>query len=354
MDKQLSDKIKIISFFSIVLVVFLHSFNIGDALNPNEILFKKSFIWCIEDIISFGLTRIAVPIFFILSGFLFFLNSNGSINDFLKKIKKRVRSLFIPFLLWSLFGIGFYFILQSIPCLTPFFTKELIIDYTFQKWFLTIFVNPIPYQLWFIRDLMVLVLISPLLYYLLKHFWQGTLLLVFILWIFISNEFQNSIEASFFFLAGGYLSIHNPKFIEISYRKKVKYFVLVWLFLVLIKTSMGYLDIQSFAIRGFLKISILIGIISFWGIYDLLFTIDSGIKEKLLQVSGFTFFIYLSHEPLLTVIKKVFFIVLGKEEINYLQVYIVAPVSTILCCILIAVVLKNNLKTLYEIITGGR
>src|SRR4051812_4625301 len=114
MTAYISDKIKIISFFSIILVVFLHAYNLDNAPDVTP-LFYKSPTWFIEDVISQGFTRIAVPLFFMLSGFLFFLNIKGTRNEFWNKIKKRGRTLLIPFLFWSLFGIGFYFTLQTVP-----------------------------------------------------------------------------------------------------------------------------------------------------------------------------------------------------------------------------------------------
>lgn len=69
-----------------------------------------------------------------------------------------IGTLFIPYLFWSLFGVLFYFTLQSLPPLQVFFTKKLIIDYSFQELINVIFNQPIPYQLWFLKDLMILVL----------------------------------------------------------------------------------------------------------------------------------------------------------------------------------------------------
>lgn len=354
MDKSLSDKIRIISFLLIILVVFLHSYNLIDTVNTSETLYDKSILWFLQNFISYGLTRIAVPLFFMLSGYLFFFNIKEGHEMFTIKIKKRVRTLFIPFLFWSLFGLAFYFILQSIPQTARFFTKELIVNFSAQKFLMTIFINPIPYQLWFIRDLMVLVLISPLIYYCLKHFWKLTLLLFFVLWVFVANDFQNSIEAALFFLSGSFISLYKEHLLEIKYEKQTKYLFGLWFVLVFLKTIFQYFDIDQMVCTVIFKLSILIGIISFWGIYDVLLKNSQDFKNKLLQISSFTFFVFAAHEPILTVIKKVLFMVLGKEYINHLEVYFLAPFSTIFVCLLLGLFFKKNLKFIYEIITGGR
>jgi len=354
MDKSLSEKIKIVSFFSILLVILLHSFNLDSGPIPDSILFNKSSVWFIEDLISFGFTRIAVPLFFILSGFLFFYNHNAG-DSLFNKIKKRFRTLLIPFLFWSLFGIAFYFVLQSIPQTAVFFTKERVVDFSFQKWLVKIFVNPIPYQLWFIRDLMLIVLISPLLQFCLQRFWTLTLSFAFILWFTVCGGFHNSSEALLFFLTGSALSIYNPKALEKNYENKALYIFCLWVILVLLKTTLLYFDIEPVIVKSILKISILTGVIAFWGVYDSLFKNALNAKNILLQMAGFTFFIYAAHEPMLTVFKKILFVVLGKDHVNaYFIVYLAAPILTFICCLTTAVVLKKYFKSFYEIITGGR
>lgn len=354
MDKNLSDKIRVVSFLLIILVIFLHSYNLIDTIDTSKTLYNKSWVWFLQNFISFGLTRIAVPIFFILSGYLFFLNINVGKEIFFTKIKKRVKTLLIPFLFWSLFGLGFYFILQSIPQTARFFTKELIIDFSAQKFLKTIFINPIPYQLWFIRDLIVLVFISPIIYFCLNHFWKLTLLFFIVLWIFILNEFQNSIEAALFFLIGSFFSLHNQAVFEIKYEKETNFFFVTWLGLVLLKTTFQYYNFEPMLCTAIFKLSIIIGIIAFWGGYDVFYKKSQVFINKLLQISSFTFFIFASHEPILTVLKKVLFIALGKEYINYLEVYFLAPFTTIFICVLVGFFLKKNLKFIYDIITGGR
>lgn len=354
MEKSLSDKIKIISFLLIILVVFLHSYNLVDPFDTSKTVYNKSKLWFLQNFISYGITRIAVPLFFILSGFLFFLNFKEGKGVFFIKIKKRVKTLFIPFLFWSFFGLAFYFILQNIPFTARFFTKELIVNFSTQKLLMTIFITTIPYQLWFIRDLMVLVLISPLIYYCLKHFWKLMLLLFFVLWLFVTNDFQNSIEAALFFFTGSLISLYKQHLLEINYEKQTKYFFCLWFVLMLLKITLQYFDKDQMICTLIFKLSILIGIICLWGIYDTFLKNHQQFKNNILKVSSYTFFIFAAHEPILTVLKKVLFIILGKGYFNHLEVYFLAPFSTIFICLLLGVFFKTKLKIIYEIITGGR
>lgn len=74
--------------------------------------------------------------------------------------------------------------------------------------------DPVAFQLWFVRDLMVVVLFSPAIYYLLKYSvrnfagMMGFLLVeAFLVW---GNCFSGYFGAAFWFIGGGYLAMH-PK-----------------------------------------------------------------------------------------------------------------------------------------------
>ena len=64
----LSDKIKVLSFAAIILVLYIHS---GFHDYPHEIL-GMEFNHALQSVISGKLGRCAVPLFFMISGSLFF------------------------------------------------------------------------------------------------------------------------------------------------------------------------------------------------------------------------------------------------------------------------------------------
>lgn len=100
-----------------------------------------------------------------------------------------------------------YYILQTIPISKPFFSKELIKDYTTLKCLKVIFLDLIPYQLWFIRDLIVLVFLSPLIFWLIKTFKCLILCLLLITWLLKFDFFILSNESLLFFIIGAFLRI---------------------------------------------------------------------------------------------------------------------------------------------------
>ena len=355
MNSYLSNKIKTISCISIILVVFLHSYNFDTKQNGSVILFEKSIFWFIENYISNGLTRIAVPFFFIFSGFLFFLNYNNSLSEIKLKLRKRVKTLFIPYLFWSIFGIIIYLLLQNIPGIKTFFTKELLVDFSLIKWIDTIFINPIPYQLWFVRDLMVLVLLSPFLFLGIKYLKIVTLLLLFSIWIYYDfSVLKNSIEALFFYSLGGYFALNKDKWNIVFLKNYASLLFFLWLIILAFSLMLKFVEYNVIAQTIVHKISIIIGLISVWNVYDLLYVKQEKIINKIIAMSSATFFIYASHEPLLTIVKKILFIILGKKEINYIEIYFIAPILVIILSYFTGNFLKRNFSKFHGIITGNR
>ena len=106
MTPYLSKKIKIISFSSMLLVVFLH----GQLISMST----GMVLW-IQLLITQEITRVAVPLFFLISGYLFFHNyKEPTYSFFTEKIKNRFYTVFIPYVLWSTLGLLFLYVAQII------------------------------------------------------------------------------------------------------------------------------------------------------------------------------------------------------------------------------------------------
>ena len=94
----ISDKIKVLSLVAIVLVLYIHS---GFHDYPHEIL-GMQFNHYLQDAVSGKLGRCAVPLFYMISGFLFFQHVD-SVSDVLGKMRKRVKTLLVPYIIGALF-----------------------------------------------------------------------------------------------------------------------------------------------------------------------------------------------------------------------------------------------------------
>lgn len=355
MTQELSLKIKTISFFLILLVIYSHSNNVVIKLSTGNIQACANYSSYIQLFLCDGLARITSPLFFAISGFLFFLNFNGKIDEYTVKVKSRTKSLLIPYLFWSVSGILILYILQLIPHTSLFFTKELIRNFSVQDFFNALLINPIPYQLWFVKDLIVLILIAPLVYSAIKFLKIYFVLLLVPFWLFEFDFVLFDCRSILFFVFGSYLALSRKNILKINLKDKTLIFCFLWLFFVTLKTTIDHYHIPyEYLSIAFRKISILFGILSVWSAFDY-FAEKKSIKSlELYRLSSFSFFLFASHEPVLTIFKKGLLFLLGKGEFISLAVFIVAPLLTIFTCLAVGYFFRRMTPEFYRIITGGR
>ena len=154
----------------------------GDPQAPGERAFKY-----VTDLFSFNLGRVAVPAFFVLSGFFFFWSldlNEYKFSWFFTQWKKRIRSLLVPYLIWNLLMVIAIFVKNALFIRMGFGADECygyIRDMDVPEWF---WGGPINYPLWYIRDLICLSLLAPLFYYLIRYVKWGSILAIFLVFFF--------------------------------------------------------------------------------------------------------------------------------------------------------------------------
>lgn len=183
-DSTLSQVITALRFPLIVLVLFVHSNFKGVSFAWDNAL-KASFplpignitlsLGTFIDFISGSLAPLANPFFFFISGLLFFHCKQFTRKVYINKIRHRLQSLLIPYILWNLLFLLIIAIGSSLrPGWTAIIDKPLsnftIKDYLLIFWDTSLIgqkgglATPIDIPLWFVRNLMVLSLVSPFIY----------------------------------------------------------------------------------------------------------------------------------------------------------------------------------------------
>lgn len=341
---QRSKRIETVSFIAIIMVVYLHAYNI----RPNSPVIDS----LIQNFLTNGLARSAVPLFFTLSGFLFFFNLQPTVTSFLSKLKKRIFTLFSPYLAWKITILFILLLAHSIfyisNCRISFFY-----DYSFIHFLHFLYNDPFLYQFWFLRDLMIFVLLSPIFYLLLRYLdWVG-LTALFLIW-FLDLRFPH-FPGVLFFLLGAYLGLKKFDLDKpIPYSKII---VILWLSLALFSAylmafhGLGY---DNYIYKTvFHKGMVLLGVISLWILAD--YGTAFLEKHSFDFLTDFSFFLYAAHEPLTSrVIYPFLRKIIGPEQWTGLLVYLLGPILVISLVICLGFFLRKYLVWFYNLLTGGR
>src|SRR5262249_13398521 len=116
----------------------------------------------------------AVPLLSVISGWLFFSFRGDPRHALEEQIKRRFRSLYLPLVASNIVWLCVLLALFAVAPSHPVF-RELSYNLSTMDgwdWLNTVFAisdNPIAYQFWFVRDLFVTVLVSPLLWLMLTR-----------------------------------------------------------------------------------------------------------------------------------------------------------------------------------------
>ena len=369
-DKLLSQTISYLRFPLVVLVVFLHH-NVGQGLivggakmvdGANDIL--DFFITLVSDVLS----NVGVPLFFMFSGFLFFYGGVFGHDIYFNKIKKRIKSLFFPYFTWNTLTLTF-----TLCLFLPFFSQlmpsidELNINWSL-KGFLNTYWNmdngivghihlpderiyPIDQPLWYVRDLMIIILCSPIIYYMVKRLRYYWAVLLFILWQTIEplklGHINQLMTALLFFSWGATYSIQGLNFVT-RFRK---YNIIPFLYIVV-----AVVDAITKGFRFHIYVhdlGILLGIVSFVYVASLL--IEREIIKPNAFLAGASFFVYAGHDIILNNVSKLLTRLWHVNSQWYLLAnYIVVPIMVIIVFLGIYALIRKYTPKILVPLTGGR
>ena len=345
------DRLSQISFVAIILVVFIHGYNVSVVIAGQPVGELYAMDWWIQSFIGDGLSRVGVPLFFTISGYRY--SYSYGIDMFTpgilwQKLKKRFKSLVIPFFTWSILGLLFVVALQLFPMSKPYFNSEPILSRTPLELLQLIFVNPFPYQLWFLQVLWLLVLISPvfLLFVKFVDFRFGIILLV-ILWVFeggYNGWSEYFFEGATFFTFGMMLQQQSAHFRP---GKPSSWMVVLWILMIVLKLwlitigEVFWVDICS-------KASVVVGMLVVWHYTPVLI---SKLKISSSTITQ-TFFIYLAHEPLLTLVKKGLLATIANANLTF--TYFLSVAIVLVSVSFLGIALKTLVPRFYSKLTGGR
>jgi surface polysaccharide O-acyltransferase-like enzyme len=358
LDKTSSERLSLLRFPLIVGVIFIHAYGTAVAYdNGATIVGGRHAGWLVgfvQDLVSQGVARIAVPLFFLMSGYFFFLGFAGSLAEYRKKFRARIQTLLIPFLFWNVAALLAFALVQALPATQGLFSEQTqpvaaFGFYDYLNAILGIDRFPISYQFWFIRDLMVMVLLTPVLWLVIRTLPNVFFWLVLGLWYFdVWPVYVPSVVAVAFFYAGAYFACSNISLFALD---RFGIPILCSYSAILLMDVL----IKAHGLNNYIhNAGLLLGVVSALVISKQLVKRDT-LKKSLLWAGSCSFFVFAVHEPLLTILKKVAYMVFAPDsDGTILALYFSIPVVVIVAAMLIYVGMKWVAPGFLRVISGGR
>lgn len=213
----------------IVLVTFAHSYG-GVEEGFSLLTSEWNTYEFLRLLISQTLVKVAMPVFFIMSGYLFFANVDvWNFKVYKTKIWRRIKTLLIPYLIWNLLMT----IKLKTFCWSMFWAywepAGSQIDWFGQEQLMT---APANMPLWFLRDLMVVSLLTPIIYIIIRKL--GLWLMGLLTILYLSGVYAFipgfSAYAIYFFTFGAFLSIRKMDMVASLKRLEIPAYVLSIMF----------------------------------------------------------------------------------------------------------------------------
>ena len=332
MVATLSDKFRVASFVAAVLVVLRHAHNLP-AFFPmgGEPSWLNGLEWG-----TIFWTDVAVPFFFFSSGYFFMRTDYIKEKKYFSMLDKKTSSLLVPFVVWNLVGLCFLFVSD----------KEGNMGDTWQMWVYNFLMSKWYGPLWFVRELMILMLCYPLYGWLYRKAFQPVLIVI-ILWLMYSRWWPADIslltaEGIIFFLLGGLFQHHSA-----ILTKKAPTIVTIILLVCWLIYSFNFTSWD----KRIHQLSLLIGMPAFWLSLDLL---PEVVKNFCKRMSKYSFLIYVTHFYLLKVLKVGTATIFAENAIMATFAFFIIPIVLIFMIVLGGRYWQKLSPKSYSICMGGR
>ncbi len=291
-DPDVSSRINVLRIILIGLIIIGHGGKAIVAMVP-----------AMGPVMTFTLATISgnvdystVPLFFAISGYLFLRRFELGKASYLTMLRKKFFGLFVPFVLFNLIWILWLYAVGSIEM---FGSWTSVADAGVVNKLFGIGTLPVNYPTWFLRDLLLIFLLSPVFVLLFKEMPMTGLIALFALWIGQNDGGAYSMYGhAFSFYAGGLLSRKNVNLRDTAGFDAVVLPGFAAATLFFIYKDAFALD-PAFAGRLF-KCYSLFGVVFFWCLSRRRFLKDSRLLQRM---AGYSFFIFLCHEPTLSILQ---------------------------------------------------
>ena len=340
-------KKEFISFLLSILVFFIHSY-FAQEINGSSLIsvvnHKVSYFF------SCSITRFAVPMFFMMSGITFF--KEYSPKKYLAKIKARLFTLVIPYLLWNTIWM-LWEIFTSYSFIARFSTDSAPYALTLTNILKGIFFYGCNIPFWFVFDLIIFSFAAPLVFLIIKNKYVGIgsvicLSIVSLFGIHLPMDVFYYPMAIVFYLIGAIIGYHFFGFACKKSSKPLQIASAIFLAAYILAKNIAPQEIH---IDNYLTQTIVYTLAAFslWNIADIFIE-----RMKPRAIYRRSFAIYAMHLNIAIVILKIFSFCTPQTEWLEIPKFIIMVVSTLIIVNLICAFFEKFAPKIYAILMGNR
>jgi hypothetical protein len=291
-----------------------------------------------------------VPAYFFISGLLLFYSK----KTYEQKIRDRIHTLLVPYLFFNAVILMGYIVLMLLGKPAMILSKDLS-DYSFADYIRAFWDRgdwaggngaPLLCPFWYIRNLMMLVILSPIIYYIIRYTKLLLPIITGFLWI---NAFDSAylLESITMFSIGAYFPICGRNPIEIFERYKVLFLLI---FISLFITDIAHTITRiPYALRIH-RLSLVTNVFFLLWIGENL----SKIHLYSAYLSKSAFFVFCIHYPLVLPLKTIFFRASSMPDIILIGLYVAGVIIVAVSSIIIYMILHKLFPKFLHLITGCR
>ncbi len=340
---RFSNKIVWFSFIFSIFVIWVHSYNAHTYLGDTQ---SALAIDEIQHWIGDGIGQIAVPGFFVISGYLFYRNLVLAPTPWIgikNKWKTRIRSVLIPFILWNTIYYFGYVISSRIAQFDSIVGKG-VVPFSLFDYVDAVIHYRYNYVFWYLYQLILVILLAPIIYQMIKNklvgilFWLGLwIVLVFQVELPHVNE-----DALVYYTFGAYLGIHKKKWVEESVYPPIFGIAIIVIGSVLFRIGLWQGLIPLFVI------SRLLCVCGLWIAVSV---------ERLPKAAWYmkqNFFLYATHFAFVRLINKGGALVLPHTATVAMILYIMLPLIVLVISLTLGMIVKRIAPCVWNVLNGNR
>lgn len=300
-----------------------------------------------------SLSIIPPAIFFMISGYLFF-KSGYSFDSYRMKLQKRVKSLLIPYLLWNLLYLAFIWLLQTYAPSLIGTGRKNVADYSFWE-FLNSFWNfggmycgmPVLYAFWFIRDLLVINLFAPIVFFLIKKLDVFPIIVIVV--VFVANPFNliatdlDWAKGVLFYFIGAYFAVKGKPLFGLG--------PLFWPFVIISASFLFFPSLCGYVPYGTRLFYVLLAMAVPACIAK---GVSKGVLKPSFKLAQTSFFVYGMHLFIIEGCSKLWLLVLPNNSLIIALGRVLIPILVSFICVFTYYMLNRIMPKTISILVGGR